>query len=214
MNQYAMSAEEYAFLCFASGAKTIYGIKQFHANPEPEQIAKNLSKKRYIKRDFDGNTVISKELSEMISVCVNCERLFILNLSSVYYCKENRIVKLFETTDGYELYQIDSRQMWAEILGALPTCEKLHAKDLTDIVLTKKELETFKESLGKTDLYSLVTMRFDGADTVAKSFMVLSSENGLYCLEPQVKNLENVVHVVKQNEDEIRQKIEKMKAEE
>lgn len=214
MEHYSLCAEEFTFLCFASGAKKVYGLEKADAASEPEQIQKALIKKRYMKSDFDGNLTVRSELSELINVCVNCEKQLILNASTMFYCRQEEVVRLAKNQETYELDAVKAEDMWTEILCAIPKeCEAVQTEHM-DAILSKRELREFKATVGRTKLYALTTLRFTENQTNADSLLALFTERGTYLLKPMVRDLENVVHILSQDRDEICKRLERMKAEE
>ena len=76
MEQYQLKGEELLYIAANLGAEQLYGVKDVLVGLSEQErklkifeVEKNLTAKKYIEEDFDGNIEIKKNIKEVVSIC-------------------------------------------------------------------------------------------------------------------------------------------------
>lgn len=163
--KFNLSSKEFLFLCFAVGAKQVYGIEDSFAKlsaddmqSEIRKVHSSLEKKEYIDTDFDGNTTFNNELLDFIKICANPKKLVMMNtfksgaLRSVnYYFDIDFSLKVIKQGDNYILSDFAKSSFSDELLSQLKLKSSSGFSDNLETVLLIKDLLKAKEALKSGD---------------------------------------------------------------
>lgn len=158
---FSLSTKEFIFLCFAAGAKRVYGIEDAFKNgktseifSEIRKVHRSLEEKNYVESDFDGNSAVSKKILKTIQCCANCSSAVLFNASANkdvkainYYLNKNGAAKLQKTSGHYILSDFDKNGIVSDVLKNLSILSNAQFVEDFEVVILQKELEEIKNDL-------------------------------------------------------------------
>lgn len=154
MEQYQLKGEELLYLAAKAGAEQFYGVKDVLIGlPENErrlkifEVEKNLSEKKYIQEDFDGNIEIEKKIKKVISVCAFFQScLFMEGIEDgvqnfcYYFIKDGEVYSMKQAEGVYVLESVDGNALKAKVHGIVKK-EMAKAEDISEFLISMKEME-------------------------------------------------------------------------
>lgn len=122
MEQYQLKGEELLYLAANLGAEQLYGVNDVLAGLSEQErklkifeVEKNLTAKKYIEEDFDGNIEIEKNIKKAVIVCAFFQScLFMEGVKAgeqefcYYFIKDDVVYSMKKTEeDNYVLTSMD-----------------------------------------------------------------------------------------------------------
>ena len=131
MSKIVMNSREILYLSALAGATEFmgipdgfYGMDELEIKQEISKIQTELENKGYAQSDFDGNFDVNDEIKQIIQTCAMCDKyISVERLSAgggtvrlLFYFEGERIVKIEEVSDGFDLTLAKAAEIRSSIL--------------------------------------------------------------------------------------------------
>ena len=158
---FKLSAKEFLFLCFAAGAKQVYGVEDAFGDDkisdissEIRRIHRALEGKKLVLSDFDGNSSINKQLLKTVRCFADCSVAVLFTASANhtfrkinYYFKGNSVVKAQKETDGYTVSDFDGKEFVSDLVRNMSLRAEGEFENECELIFPQKELEQLKKEV-------------------------------------------------------------------
>lgn len=155
MEQYQLKGEELLYIAANLGAEQLYGVKDVLVGMSEQErklkifeVEKNLTAKKYIEEDFDGNIEIEKNIKDAVSVCAFFQScLFMEGVQDgeqdfCYYFIKDAVVYSMKKAeeDNYVLTPMDGSTLKTKVHEVVKK-EQIVDSAISEFVISMEEME-------------------------------------------------------------------------
>lgn len=221
MRDCELTAKEIMCVAASLGATELYGIpdgfsgiSKSSLNKELLKVQSSLEQKGYLKENFDGETSLSKEIVDVITVCSKCEKFIAIDKQIknkpqegiLFYIKDSTTVKAVKTGDVYKMSLFDS-SMIKTALNEIVAWKEPDDTEKVEFTVSNKVLTKAKTLKARNaEDAAIKELRDCGVGDIAAKVVLsgLNNDEDFYSftfadLVAESNNIDNVMYIISNN---------------